>query len=188
GWVSIAESQAAPTSLQLLPAPLLPTVDFGNPHLSGGTTGKPALNNIFRVWYIDANGHAVTGATQVDGVTTVGYDFEMVVWGWGQGPGRSALNPTNRAFLWDPFKTHTGLESHDPSTRNDPDGDGVSVPTLAGAIQFPFTHQPKDLGNNLDPLGFSRDDPDGDGYMEELSEGDLDLGEWFMLNAPRPGY
>jgi hypothetical protein len=24
--------------------------------------------------------------------------------------------------------------------------------------------------------------------MEEISEGDLDLGEWFMLNAPRPGY
>jgi hypothetical protein len=24
--------------------------------------------------------------------------------------------------------------------------------------------------------------------MEEISEGDLDLGEWFMLNAPRPAY
>lgn len=188
GWVSIAESQAAPTHLAFPAAPGGTSIDYGNPHLTNGTTGKPQLNNIFRVWYLNAQGHVVANATQVDGATTVGYNFEMVVWGWGQGPGRSALNPTNRAFLWDPWKTHGGLESHDPSTRNDPDGDGASVPTLAGAVQFPATHQPKDLGNNLDPLGFSRDDPDQDGYLAEITEGDLDLAEWFMLNVPRPAF
>ena len=37
-------------------------------------------------------------------------------------------------------------------------------------------------------MGFSRDDPDGDGHLNEISEGDLDLAEWFMLNAPRPAF
>jgi hypothetical protein len=110
------------------------------------------------------------------------------VFGWGQGEGRAALNPTLRAFYWDPAKAHSGLDSHDPSAVNDPDGDGVSEPTLAGAIQFPAAHQPSDAGVAMDPLGFSRDDPDGDGYMTEISEGDLDLAEWFMLNAPRPAF
>ncbi len=188
GWVSAAEAQAAPSSCVVQSTPGGAMVDFGNPKLTNGATGKPQLNNIFRVWYVNAGGQVVPGATQVDGVTTHGYNFEMVVWGWGQGVGRSALNPTNRAFLWDPYKTHGGLESHDPSTRNDPDGDGVSVPTLPGAIQFPATHKPNDNGNTLDPLGFSRDDPDQDGYLAEITEGDLDLAEWFMLNAPRPAF
>ena len=187
GWISAAECQAAPGSC-VVPSGAGAMIDYGSVHLSQGSTGVPALNNIFRVWYLDANGVVVPGATSIDGVNTFGFNFEMVVWGWGQGVGRSALNPTNRAFLWDPFKAHGGLESYDPSTTLDPDGDGVSVPTLAGAIQFPATHQPTDKGANLDPLGFSRDDPDGDGYLNELSEGDLDLGEWFMLNAPRPAF
>lgn len=188
GWVSAAEAQAAGSSLWIETRPGGRQVDYGNPRLNGGATGKPSLNNIFRVWFVDAQGRVVPGATRVDGVATAGYNFEMVVWGWGQGVGRSALNPTNRAFLWDPWKTHGGLEAHDPSTRNDPDGDGVSLPTLAGAIQFPATHKAADAGNSLDPLGFSRDDPDRDGHLSEITDGDLDLGEWFMLNAPRPAF
>lgn len=188
GWISAAEGLAAGGDVAVAPRPGASPISYGDPALSSGATGVPGLNNIFRVWYVDANGLHVPGATEVDGVTTFGYDLEMVVWGWGQGPGRNALNPTNRAFLWDPYKAHGGLEAHDPSTLRDPDGDGVSEPTLAGAIQFPATHQPPDAGNRLDPLGFSRDDPDGDGTMNEISAGDLDLGEWFMLNAPRPAF
>lgn len=188
GWVSSAEAQGGGRHVWVVPAPGAEAIDYGDPRLSQGATGQPRLNNIFRVWYVDAQGRRVPSATQVDGTATFGYDFEMVVWGWGQGPGRAALNPTNRAFLWDPFKTHGGLESHDPSTTNDSDGDGISEPTVVGAIQFPATHQPPDRGTVLDPLGFSRDDPDGDGHLEEISEGDLDLGEWFMLNAPRPAF
>ena len=195
GWVSIAEAQASPADLQAatgaewssnyaMPA----AVNYGTARLSNGTTGKPGLNNIFRVWYVNANGLPVPGATSVDGVSTHGFNFEMVVWGWGQGVGRSALNPTNRAFFWDPMTAHSGMESYDPSTVNDPDGNGVSEPTLAGAIQFPITHRPNDNGTNIDSLGFSRDDPDGDGVLTEISEGDLDLAEWFMLNAPRPAF
>jgi hypothetical protein len=36
------------------------------------------------------------------------------------------------------------------------------------------------------PAGISRDDPDRDGYCEEISEGDLDLAEWYLLNHPAP--
>ena len=193
GWISVTEAQNSSANLTIYTGATNargydPSVDYGSAQLSNGTTGTPALNNIFRVWYVDAAGAPVPGATAVDGVTTHGFNFEMVAWGWGQGVGRSALNPTNRAFFWDPMIAHSGLESFDPSTARDPDGDGVSEPTLAGAIQFPATHQPNDAGVNLDPLGFSRDDPDGDGHLNEISEGDLDLAEWFMLNAPRPAF
>ncbi len=193
GWISAAESQASPPRIYIktdasTPLQHAPSVYYGTAHLSNHSTGTPRLNNIFRVWYVDADGAPVPGATSVDGVTTHGFNFEMMVWGWGQGVGRSALNPTNRAFFWDPMIAHSGLESYDPSTTLDPDGDGVSEPTLAGAIQFPVTHQPNDVGANLDTMGFSRDDPDGDGHLNEISEGDLDLAEWFMLNAPRPAF
>ena len=188
GWVSPAEANDAPEDLLVSPAVGLDPVNFGHPQLSNRTTGRPELNNIFRVWFVDASGVTVSGATEVDGVNTFGYNFAMVVWGWGQGEGRSALNPTNRTFYWDPMIAHTGMDSHDPSTLNDPDGDGVSVPTLSGAIQFPATHRAPDQGLSMDPLGFSRDDPDGDGFLHEISEGDLDLAEWFMLNAPRPAF
>jgi len=201
GWISAAEASSAGDAL-VEPTPGATPINFGDCALDGGTTGSPSFNNIIRVWYVDAAGRHVPGATKVDGVTTFGYNFELVIWGWGQGQttrtrptetdpttvGRAALNPTNRAFLWDPYKTHGGLDSHDPSTTNDPDGDGVSEPTVSGAIQFPVTHRPSDRGIDLDELGFSRDDPDGDGHLTEISEGDLDLAEWFMLNAPRPAF
>lgn len=187
GWVSAAEAQASPVAL-LVDTGAGSFVDYGTARLSNGATGAPALNNIFRVWFVDAAGVVVPGADSVDGITTHGFNFEMVVFGWGQGPGRSALNPTTRAFYWDPANSHGGLDAHDPSTLDDPDGDGASEPTLAGAVQFPATHRAPDQGADLDPLGFSRDDPDADGFLTEISEGDLDLAEWFMLNAPRPAF
>jgi len=188
GWVSADEAGASGGVALVETFPGGPLVDYGDPRLTGGATGVPLFNNILRVWYVDGDGRVVPGATSVDGNETRGYSFEVIVWGWGQGPGRSALNPTNRAFVWDPFNAHSGLQTYDPSTNDDPDGDGVSAPTLSGAIQFPVTHRSPDLGDDLHPLGFSRDDPDGDGYLCEISEGDVDLGEWFLLNTPRPAF
>jgi len=193
GWVSIAEAQAAPASITIQPHPgSAQLVNYGNPQLDGGATGRPQLDNIIRPWFVDANGDWVEGATSVDGVTTFGYNFELVVFGWGQGPGRDALNPTVRFFLIDAFGAHAGLEAHDPTTMDDPDGDGISKPSNAGAIQFPATHQPPDqgveVGAGLGIGGYSLADPDGDGYCTEISEGDLDYGEWFMLNLPAPSF
>lgn len=191
GWISAMEAQMAPMSATADSSPGK-TVDFGSMRLDGGATGVPMLNHIIRVWYGVDNGSGqvsiVPGASGIDGVNTTHYNFELVFWGWGQRTPASALNPTNRAFFWDPMLTHSNLEAFDPSTSNDPDGDGVSEPTLSGAIQFPATHNAPDRGDSLNSLGFSEDDPDGDGHLNEISEGDLDLAEWFMLNAPKPAF
>ncbi len=187
GWVSAQEAQAAPPEVFADPGSS-PKLSFGSPQLDAGNTGSPSFNNIIRVWYVDQNGVHLPQANSVDGIAAVGYDFSVIVWGWGQGVGRNALNPTNRAFLWDPFNAHSGLEAYDPGSTDDPDGDGVSLPTPAGAVQFPATHNPPDSGQSLSPLGISLDDPDGDGILNEITEGDLDYGEWFMLHLPQPAY
>ena len=186
GWISAAEANAAGPDVSVETRPGGYEVSYGNPNLDAA--GRPQLNNIIRVWYVDANGKHVVGADHVDGVATHGFNFKLIVWGWGQGAGRTALNPTNRAFLWDPLVAHSGLEADDLTTNLDLDGDGVAGPSLAGALQFPATHRSPDAGLVRDPHGFSRDDPDGDGILCEITEGDLDLGEWFMLNAPRPAF
>ncbi|MCH2106242.1 MAG: hypothetical protein MK291_06335, partial [Planctomycetes bacterium] len=96
-----------------------PKLSFGSPKLDAGTTGSPSFNNIIRVWYVDQNGDVVPQASSIDGVAAFGYNFSVVVWGWGQGVGRNALNPTNRAFLWDPFNAHS-RDPHTPRPREQP--------------------------------------------------------------------
>ena len=206
GWISEAEAAASNGSVLVRPTPGAQPLDFGDPRIDP-STGRPRFNNHIKVWYVDANGQWVDDAVGVDGVNTRGYNLQLQIWGWGQGierelldeetgfldlEGGAAVNPTNRAFLWDPWDTHGGLEAFDPSTLDDPENDGVSTPTLAGAIQFPATHQPPDKGP---PIGggagfspYSLGDPDNDGYQTEISEGDLDLAEWFMLNLPAPAF
>ena len=192
GWISAAEAALAPARSLVEPAPGAAPRDFGTFRLGGGSSGRPQLDGIIRTWYgLETSPGVIEiapGADRIDGASATHFNFESVVWGWGQRTPPSALNPTNRAFFWDPMLTHTNLESHDPSTLDDPDGDGVSEPTLSGAIQFPATHRAPDAGARMHPLGFSLDDPDGDGHLTEISEGDLDLAEWFMLNAPRPAF
>jgi hypothetical protein len=184
GWIDLKESNAAPDPILIQATPGGPMIDFGSAKLDGNL--EPQLNQILKVWY-GCDGY-MPGAQFFGDQGTDKYNFELVVFGWGQLVPENALNPTCRTFLWDPYVAHSGLESFDPSTLIDPDLDGVSAPTLAGAIQFPATHLPPDRGFVTDPLGFSIDDPDEDGYLTEISEGDLDLAEWFMLNAPRPAF
>ncbi len=204
GWIDGAEAEASAGRALVRAGRGGPLIDFGDPRLRRDLRtppnlkpvdpstlefkGSPLLNNIFVVWYVDKNGVWVDDAREVDGVTTFGYKFGMLVWGFGQGFGRGGQMLTNRQFLWDPFDTHSGLQAYDPSTRNDPDKDGVSVRTLVGARQYPFAINPPDCGWTVDPLGFSRDDPDDDGHLSEITEGDLDLAEFYMLNAPRPAF
>jgi hypothetical protein len=184
GWIDLKESQLAPDPILIQATPGGPMIDFGSAKLDGNL--EPQLNQMLKVWY-GCEGY-MPGAQFFGDQGTDKYNFELVTFGWGQLVPENALNPTCRTFLWDPYVAHSGLESYDPSTLIDPDLDGVSAPTLAGAIQFPATHLPPDRGFVTDPLGFSIDDPDEDGYLTEISEGDLDLAEWFMLNAPRPAF
>ncbi len=194
GWISVTEARASPADLFIEPTPGAAKISFGSGRLDGDGTGRPRFNPIFRVWYGALQGGRIAvqpTATRIDGSAATHYNFEMVVFGWGQRRPPAGLNPTLRAFYWDPANTHGGLLARDPATLDDADGDGVSAPTLAGAIQFPATHRAPDPGQVLvGPPGFehSADDPDRDGHLEEITEGDLDLAEWFMLNAPRPAF
>ena len=192
GWISADEALEAPARTPVAATPGGPLIDFGSCQLDGGRVGEPQLNRIFRVWYgVEEEPGVIRlapDADAIDGVHATHFNFEMVVWGWGQRVPEAALNPTNRAFYWDPAAAHSNLEAFDPSTTDDPDGDGVSEPTLVGAIQFPATHRAPDAGEERHVLGFSLDDPDGDGVLNEISEGDLDLAEWFMLNVPKPAF
>ena len=185
GWIDAKELATAPDPLLVESSPGGPMIDFGSAKLDP-TELEPQLNQILKVWY-GCEGY-MPGAQHFGDQGTDRYNFELVVFGWGQLVPENALNPTCRTFMWDPLVAHSGLESFDPSTLLDPDLDGVSEPTLAGAIQFPATHLPPDRGVVKDPLGFSIDDPDEDGYLTEITEGDLDLAAWFMLNAPRPAF
>lgn len=53
-----ATAQASPATL-LVDTGAGALVDYGTARLSNGATGAPALNNIFRVWYVDAAGVVV---------------------------------------------------------------------------------------------------------------------------------
>src|SRR5205814_6111308 len=90
------------------------------------------------------------------------------------------------SFIATPFDIHMGLQPFDPTTLNDPDGSGFAQVSNAG-VQQCVTAAGKDRGAMRGPTGISKDDPDRDGYCEEITEGDLDMTEWYLLNHPAPG-
>ena len=181
-WVDAAEFDANP--ILVAPTQGAPGIDYG---MSGDNNadGQPDLNNIFRVWFVDSSGLHIPEATSLDDPGVAGYNFILEVFGWGEK--RFNLNTTNRVFVWDPFAAHGGLDAYDPTTAFDPDGDGWSQVSNAGFQQTPIGHIPPDRGLAVNSVGLSIDDPDGDGYISEITEGDLDVAEWYLLNNPRPG-
>jgi hypothetical protein len=78
------------------------------------------------------------------------------------------------------------LQPCDPTTLTAaPHGNGMALVSNAGAQQF-VTEAGKDRAAARGPTGLSKDDPDRDGYCEEITEGDLDMMEWHFLNHPAP--
>src|SRR5262249_1919203 len=76
------------------------------------------------------------------------------------------------------------------TTYTSPKRDGLSLVSNPGAQQF-ISAAGKDRGGvraktKTGLPGISLDDPDRDGYCEEISEGDLDVAEWYQLNHPAP--
>ena len=179
--VDLAEMNDKP--ILVAPRPGAAGIDYGSSG-DGDGDGQPDLNNIFRVWFVDASGQVLPGATSLDSPGVAAYNFILEVFGWGEQ--RFNLNTTNRVFSWDPLVAHGGLEAHDPTTRFDPDNDGWSQVSNAGFQQTWIGHPPPDAGNTLNSVGLSIDDPDGDGVIAEITEGDLDMFEWYLLNSPRP--
>ncbi len=192
----IAKRGAPAEAILIRPKPGEPPIDYGWCGDRDGD-GRPDLNKVFQVWYVDDTGRRVTEDDNGDGVidlrdgTVAGYNLEMMVFGWGETEG--AMAPTLRVFFNDPIDTHSGMQAYDPTIQID-DGahgderanDGLARVSNAGARQFTI-HAPADRGTRVTASGLSLDDPDGDGFMNEISEGDVDLAEWYMLNAPAPG-
>lgn len=190
------EEVPAPAPATVSPAPGAPPVDFGD--LAPGADGVPRLNPVFRIWYADADGCVVPGASSVNDPGVEAYGFAVQVFGWGRGyladgEGRRIPQGAEASTLREIFTTaadlHMGLEAFDPVQRSVrpacPSGSGVVAGTsLSGAVQF-------DLGALVDrgpAAGGHRSpaDPDGDGVVTELTAGDLDAVEFYLLHAPAP--
>ncbi|HTG16078.1 MAG TPA: di-heme oxidoredictase family protein [Blastocatellia bacterium] len=150
--------------------------------------GKPDLNELFNPIYVDKNGKRIAFASGLKFPEVAGYTVEVQSFGFGHlyMPFRPPVPSTIRSFIANPFDIHSGLQAFDPTTLNDPEGDGFAQVSNAGALQC-ITGAMKDRGAVRGPTGISKDDPDRDGYCEEISEGDLDMAEWYLLNHPAPG-
>ncbi len=180
---------ASPSPVRVRPEPGTPEIDYGD--LSPGTDGVPRLNPLFRVWYVDARGELVADAVSLTDPRVAGFSFAAQPFGWGRGTrllaGRRVAEggeaSTLRGFYTGAADVHMGLQTYDPTQL--PVRGGLARRSLAGAQQFDLGGS-TDLGRKLTPGGLSLDDPDGDGFPNELSEGDVDAVEHAMLHGPAP--
>jgi hypothetical protein len=185
GFVGTTESRGVRARVFNLPlgTPGRQAVDFGR-FGDGNGDGKPDLDPNLHPIYVDQHGKRIPWARSLRVPGVAGYTFEAQVFGFGQ-RARLPVSSTLRGFSAQAFDTHSGLQAHDPTLSEEPNGDGLARVSLAGAPQF-ISAVPRDRGSVLGPGGVSLDDPDRDGHVEELSEGDLDLIEAYLLNHPAP--
>jgi cytochrome c peroxidase len=157
-------------------------LDFGP---CGDETGDgiPDIEPQVRAYYLDGAGQWMAWATSLKTPGVAAWAPEPQVFGHGQADG--ALTSTLRAFFVQAADVHTGLQAYDPLLVDDPDKDGLSGTSPSGMVQT-MTVRPRDRGRVLSAAGVSRDDPDRDGALEELSCGDVDLAEHFLLHVPPP--
>ncbi len=188
GWISFEEARGKRLVLANLPpgTPGRVEIDYGSFEDLDGN-GFPDLNPIFYPIFVDKNGQRIAFAKNLKYPEVAGYTFEVQVFGFGNLylPFRPPLSTTLRAFSSAPFDIHSGLQACDPTTFTSPNKDALALVSNAGAQQF-VTAAGKDRGGMKGPTGISLDDPDRDGYCEELTEGDLDVTEWYLLNHPAP--
>ncbi|HLJ93906.1 MAG TPA: di-heme oxidoredictase family protein [Gemmataceae bacterium] len=189
GWISLDEAKGKRCILHTLP-PGVPgegaVVDFGSFEDLNGD-GYPDLNPVFYPIFVDRSGKRIPAATSLHYPGVAGYTLQVQVFGFGHlyMPLRPPVSTTLRAFTATPFDIHAGLQACDPTTFTSRQGDGLGLVSNAGAQQF-VTEALKDRGAVRGRTGISMDDPDRDGYCEEISEGDLDVVEWYLLNHPAP--
>jgi len=189
GWISLEEAKGKRCVLTNL-AENVPgerfVIDYGSFEDLDGD-GKPDLNPLFSIIYVDKDGKRIAAAKDLRFPGVAGYTFEVQCFGFGHLnlPYRPPVSTTIRSFIATPFDIHMGLQAFDPTTLNDLDGTGFAQVSNAGCQQC-VTAAGKDRGAVRGPTGISLDDPDRDGYCEEISEGDLDVAEWYLLNHPAP--
>lgn len=194
GWISIEEAKGKRCLIPNLPMGVngdRTEIDFGSFDDKDGD-GYPDLNPVFFPIFVDKDGKRIAFARNLNYPNVAGYTIEVQVFGFAHLylPFRPPVSTTIRAFIATPFDIHSGLQACDPTTLTSPKENGLALVSNAGAQQF-VTAAGKDRGgvraksNNGLP-GISMDDPDRDGYCEEISEGDLDVSEWYLLNHPAP--
>lgn len=189
GWISRDEARGKRCLLSNLP-PDVPgervLIDLGRFDDTDGD-GYPDLNAVLFPIFLDANGRYLPAARSLHSPGVAGYTFQVQVFGFGHlyAPGRPPVSTTLRAFTATPFDIHSGLQACDPTTFACAPGECQAKVSNAGAQQF-VTEAGKDQARTRGPTGISRDDPDRDSYCEELTEGDLDVAEWYLLNHPAP--
>lgn len=186
GWIGARESARCRALVPNLPDGVSGPrrlVDFGRFGDDDGD-GKPDLDPALFIIYVDERGRRVPWARSLKVPGVSGYTFDFQVFGFGH-RARVPIASTLRAFTAQPWDIHSGLQAHDPTCLVEPEGNGLAGVSLAGAPQF-VSAASRDRGLRQGPGGISLDDPDRDGQVEEISEGDLDLAEWYLLNHPAP--
>ncbi len=194
GWISRDEMKGKRLVLKNLPAGIsgeAVDLDYGSFDDENGD-GQPDLNPIFWPYFVDKNGQRMAYARNLKYTDVAGYGLEVQVYGFGTpyAPYRPPVSTTIRSFTLTPFDIHSGMQACDPTTTTSPKRNGLALVSNAGAQQF-ISAAGKDRGAVLAKTktgwrGVSLDDPDRDGYCEEISEGDLDATEWYLLNHPNP--
>lgn len=189
GWISLAEAKGKMCKLKNLPAEVNGQsydIDLGS-FDDRDKDGYPDLNPVLFPIFVDRAGKRLAQAKSLYDTNVAGYTFEVQVFGFGHlyAPGRPPVSTTIRAFSTTPFDIHSSMQACDPTTFRSQFGDALGGVSNAGAQQF-VTAASKDLGKKKGATGLSLDDPDGDGYCEEITEGDLDVVEWYLLNHPAP--
>ena len=186
---------AGPSPVQVRPTPDGAPIDYGD--LRPGPDGVPQLNTLFRLWYVDAAGRVLPDVASLADPRAVAYGFAVQPFGWGRGRrlvGKAAVSEGGEASTLREFFTvaadfHLGLQAFDPTqlgTAPAASGaGGLAALSLNGAQQFDFGGSP-DPGRRRSPAGLSLDDPDQDGHLSELTEGDVDAIELYLLHTPPP--
>jgi hypothetical protein len=193
GWISKEEMKGKRCVIYTMPEGMegRRAIDLGSFDDENGD-GIPDLNGLFHFVWVDKFGQRVAWARSLNSPEVAGYTIEVKVFGWGDlfVPFRPPTSTTLRSFTSAPFEIHSGLQAHDPTAYTSPNRDALALVSNAGAQQF-ISAAPKDRGGVRAPTktglpGISLDDPDRDGYCEEISEGDMDMAEWYLLNHPAP--
>jgi hypothetical protein len=190
GWISMDEARGKRCLIANLPEGVegeRVVIDFGSFDDEDGD-GYPDLNPVFYPVFVDQDGERIAFARNLKHGGVAGYTFEVQVFGFGHlyMPFRPPVSTTLRSFTATPFDIHSGLQACDATTLTPaPHGNGLAQVSNAGAQQF-VTAAGKDRAAARGPTGISLDDPDRDGFCEELTEGDLDMAEWYLLNHPAP--
>ncbi|HEX8708639.1 MAG TPA: di-heme oxidoredictase family protein [Pyrinomonadaceae bacterium] len=161
----------------VMAAPNVP-VDFGSLEDIDGD-GQPDLNDVIEVFLVDRQGRPRPlrpdgTRSHLDDPGIAGYDFSVSVLSVSIGDNQF---PTVRLFASGALRTVMGLRVIDPTVANNTglgrDKRAADVWAEVSNAGAPQLHSPLPATSEGEPLKY-------------VSEGELDLLEWFLLNHPAP--